>query len=248
MKLKYLVLIIIVGLLIGAGFVGYPHYQVHLASKAYKSGQLEKAIELCNLLESSGLKNAKLYAIRGQAYTYIQDSNAAIRDMQKSLELDEKNANLHLQLGTVYLAIKNTSAAIDHYTKAIQYDTDLIEAYNNRGAIYTEMEKYILAANDYQKAIEINPERAITYYNLARIYDLTGNIERAFKNYNLFLKYAKPYMKDLLYSANKRIIALEDEVKQIKKADKKSGTRITESAVLMEWNDSSANTLNVNKK
>lgn len=227
MKMKYVLILIISGILIGLGFIGYPYFQLHIASQAYEKGQLDKTISMCTSLEKQGFKQARLFKLRGKAFLFSRNASSAMNDLEKAVQLNPDDWEVYLHIAYIQLANKEYFNAGKNYTNVINLNPESIEAYNNRAAVYIKLKKYAAAKDDYEKALEINPNSPEVYFNLAKLYDGTNNYDLALKHYNLFLEHSKPDMTDLLEDANNRIIVLEKFV--IKK-----GTQIGENLVITD--------------
>lgn len=246
MKLKYVIVIIIIGIVIAAGFVFYPYFQLNMASKAYEKGQLDTTISICNSLEKKGFKQAALYLIRGKAFLFSRNAHSALRDLNKSIQLDPNNWEPYIHIGYIQLANKEYTNAEKSYSKVIELNPKSIEAYNNRAAIYIELKKLSAARDDYVKALEINPDSPEVYFNLAKLYDDTNNFNLASKNYNLFLQHSKSFMTDLLDEANKRIVALE-KLTTKEKLQINKNVVLSDIAVFYDFENDNGNTATSNK-
>jgi len=105
------------------------------------------------------------YNNRGVVYNKQDESNLAIKDFSKAIELKPKFANPYGGRGYAYYAKGEVDLAIEDYNKAIQLKPDFAEVYNNRGLAYFAEGELELAIDDLDKAIESNPNDAEVYYN-----------------------------------------------------------------------------------
>jgi tetratricopeptide (TPR) repeat protein len=96
--------------------------QIHLDKADYNSLILESD----KLLKFDSI-NAKAYSYRGVAYYYLEDETSAVRDLTKSLRIDEENV-----AALLYLKILESKAfwlEDSDYLQLIEMDPDYYESY-----------------------------------------------------------------------------------------------------------------------
>jgi len=123
-------------------------------------------------------KNSQLYYERALANYEYGDLAAALKDFDKTLELEPEFASAFHDRGICRFELDMDDLAIEDFTKAIELDPAYYEAYYNRALIYDEKGKQKEALADLNKAIEINPEFGDAYYNRA-VYLLNSDREQA---------------------------------------------------------------------
>ena len=107
---------------------------------------------------------SKAYVYRANAYYWKKgDSDNAIADYTKAIELDPKSAEAYKDRGISYLSDGNIDEAIRDYTKAIELDPESAEAYKNRAIAYLGKSDFDNVITDYTKAIELDPDDTSIY-------------------------------------------------------------------------------------
>lgn len=122
--------------------------------------------------------NSQLYYERALAYYEYGDLSSALKDFDKTLELEPEFASAFHDRGICRFELDMDEEALADFTKAIELDPTYYEAYYNRALIYDEKGKQKEALADLNKAIEINPEFGDAYYNRA-VYLLNTDREQA---------------------------------------------------------------------
>ncbi len=113
---------------------------------------------------------APTYASRGFAYAALGDSDSALADYDRALELDETLLAAYTNRGTLYARLGNFGLAIGDFTLVISLDPDNAVAYNNRGIIHAVEGNYDLAIADFQEAIGIDSRYTMPHASLAAVY------------------------------------------------------------------------------
>lgn len=158
-------------------------------SKLYESGP-EQRIEPPETAQQ-GKDSPVDYKSRGRFYQEKGQTDDAVSDLNKAIELNPEDAAAYFYRGNAYFAQEEYQGALDDFSKAIELDPGYIEAYINRGKIYHDVKNmYRRAIADYSKAIELNPEDAVNYY-------LRGNVYFGyeFNNHSGYPRQARPYKK-----------------------------------------------------
>jgi len=131
----------------------------------------------------------EIYAIRAAAYYQKGDTEAAMTDINKSIDLGCKDAlgqaaKLILEKGNIHLKNNDFDQAITEYTMAVRLYPNYTTAYNIRGNAYYSKKDYNQAIADYSQAIRLNPNEAVYYSNRAGSYSCKGNYDRAIMDYS----------------------------------------------------------------
>ena len=129
-----------------------------------------------------GLPSA--YTIRGNAYDDLKESQKAIADYTKAIELKSDYALAYYNRGIVHKNLKDYQKAIADYNKTIELKPDYANAYNNRGNAYSDLKESQKAIADYNKAIELKPDYATAYNNRAIVYKNLKESQKAIADYN----------------------------------------------------------------
>ena len=127
---------------------------------------------------------ARPYTNRGAAYSSMGGFIQAIRDYNKSIEINpDFNEVAYYNRGNYYSRQNQLTQAIADYNKAINISPGYLEAYTNRGHAYYQKGDFNQAISDYSKAIAINPNYAIIYLDRGLAYAKEGNLILAVSDY-----------------------------------------------------------------
>ena len=157
----------------------------------------EKIAEDESIKEVAREELAVAYYNRGNAYVKLKESERAMEDYSKAIELNPNLAEAYNNRGNGYYELKESERAIEDYSRAIELNPNLAKVYYNRGVAYGEQKEYERAIEDYNKAIELNPKYADAYNNRGVAYGEQKEYERAIKDFSKAIelnpKYAVAY-------------------------------------------------------
>jgi tetratricopeptide (TPR) repeat protein len=85
-----------------------------------RSDDRQLAIESCSILIQRNPNRAELYYFRSLKYGYKDDSELALKDAHRSLELDKNAGEPLFRIGSMYFATKKYDLAAVNLEKAIQ--------------------------------------------------------------------------------------------------------------------------------
>lgn len=108
------------------------------------------------------------YFIRGYAALEQDDTSLAVRNFQRTVDLDQNHYGACIQLGGLFSA-KNPALAAGYFQSAIRIDPNRPEGYYLLGFLYQEQENVDKAIATYEKLIVIAPEYKEAYYNLGYV-------------------------------------------------------------------------------
>lgn len=111
------------------------------------------------------------------------DSNGAIADFSKAIELDSKNMNYYLQRGMAYGLSGDYESAVKDYSIVISAEPKHVFAYISRGAAYNKTKKFEKALNDLNKALDIDPENTEAFNNRGWTKKFMGDKKGACKDW-----------------------------------------------------------------
>ncbi len=124
-------------------------------------GYIDKAMKIDDL-------NPKTYFLRGQVMLETGDTIHAIKNFQKTLEVDQDFFDAQYQLGLLYLGKKN-KLAVDYFNNALNIDPNSIEAKYYLGMYYQETGNYDKALSIYERILEKNPDYVFAIYNIGYV-------------------------------------------------------------------------------
>ena len=145
------------------------------AYSAYKNGDLETAVRFCTEAIRCGNDSSVDYFNRAFCHQELHQSQEAIADYSRAIELKPDYAEAYCNRGAVYQALGQMDAALADYNKAIELKPDNAEAYNNRGYCFAERGEYEKALADLQKSLQSAPEKAHTLHSLGYTYMNRGH-------------------------------------------------------------------------
>jgi tetratricopeptide (TPR) repeat protein len=164
---------------------------------------------------------AAAYNNRGNAYSELNQLEAAIEEYSKAIELNPEDAEAYYNRGNVYRKLKRYTRAIEEYSRAIEKNPNFAIAYGNRGVSYRILSQYENAFKDYNKVIELNPNDFVAYNNRGYAYAQLNQHETAIKDYDKAIglnpNYVEAYNnRGIAYAqVNQRGGAIEDFNKAI---------------------------------
>lgn len=123
------------------------------------------SIEQLTLMIGSDSGNSQLYYERALAYYEYGDLSSALKDLDKTLQLEPDFASAYHDRGICRFELGKKEEALADFNKAIELDSSYYEAYFNRALIYDEQGKKKEALADLSEAIRINPDFGDAYYN-----------------------------------------------------------------------------------
>jgi tetratricopeptide (TPR) repeat protein len=138
--------------------------------------------------------SAKDYVKRGITRFGKGDTNGALADFDRALELEPDLADAHLLRGKARRAKGNLDGAIEDiedYEKAIELDPrltsnnrDITQAFANRGFIRVNQLDLEGAIADFDKAIQVSPSDAESYIKRAEALLIKGNLADAITDFD----------------------------------------------------------------
>ncbi|MEI0612735.1 tetratricopeptide repeat protein [Brachyspira pilosicoli] len=130
-----------------------------------------------NSEEYSKYKNicSMAYNNRGSAKNDLERYEEAIKDYNKSIELNLNYSEAYYNRANAKSYLGNDREAIEDYNKAIELNPNSSYDYNNRGNAKNNLKQYKEAIKDYNKAVELNPNNAQAYFNMVLPKQLLAN-------------------------------------------------------------------------
>jgi tetratricopeptide (TPR) repeat protein len=133
----------------GSGDFYYQRGLINMGRQKY-----QKAIDdFDRLIDGYGdIELFKVYLNRGVAYMNIQEDDQALKDISKSIELNQSNASAYHSRGMLNYQLKDYGAAIEDFKQALQYNENNPETNFNLGMSYFRMEEKDSACPYFHKA------------------------------------------------------------------------------------------------
>jgi tetratricopeptide (TPR) repeat protein len=94
----------------------------------------------------------------GDIYSQEGNTDGAIREFSKAIELKPDYADAYHNLATTYYRLGNIKEAVKFYQQAISSNPDLFESHFNLGVIYLDRGDPDLAVKEFEEAVRIRPQ------------------------------------------------------------------------------------------
>lgn len=146
----------------------------------------DKAIEQNNLEKHE----ANAYNMRG-TFRYLRGENdAALEDLNKSIELDESLVQSYVKRASMHLEQSARDAAANDFELAQKYNPDDPDIYYHRAQLHFILSEFSLAATDYQKSIDLDKDfifshiqLGVTQYKMGSVASSMATFRRCIKNF-----------------------------------------------------------------
>jgi len=153
---------------IAAGYKKFPqedYFLLNLINQSINKGKTSEAIDLLNTAIAKDPTNAQLFDVLGQVYEETKDTDQAIQNMKKAIELKPDNVDYLTHLGRVFfnLGVEKRGEA-DQIKDQAQSKVETQKA----------MDYFKQALPHFEKALEIDPNNASLVYTLSQIYYTLG--------------------------------------------------------------------------
>jgi len=97
-------------------------------NESFKKGQWADAVKFYSEAIKRNPKDSRIYSNRAACYTKLTAFDLALKDCDKSIELDPVFVKAYLRKGNVLKAMGQIQKAMDVYSKAMELDPDSAEA------------------------------------------------------------------------------------------------------------------------
>lgn len=122
------------------------------------------------------------YYFRGKAYRSSRQYDAAIGDYEKAVAADPKMDVAFYEMGATYQAKNNHRKAVDSFGQAIAIKGNA-DYYYGRCVSYSWLGNFSAAINDCETASRMRPGSADLLGTLGRLYEDSGQKQRAIDTY-----------------------------------------------------------------
>ena len=161
---------------------------------AVQRGEYDEAIQACTKAIDSGDLTKELltasYNNRGQAWLGKNQTENAIEDFSKAIDINPSYATSYYNRGNCWFKKEQYGKAVSDYTRTVELDPEDAEAYGNRGLARFNLNSLDLAISDYSRSIELDPESALNFYNRSVAYERKGLLDKAVADILSFIHYA----------------------------------------------------------
>ncbi|KAH9875649.1 hypothetical protein IAQ61_003113 [Plenodomus lingam] len=202
-----------------------------------------RAVELGDL----GEHEAFAYNMRG-TFSYLKgDNEDALRDMDKSIELQPTLTQSFIKRASMHLELANPDAAEADFAAALEQNANDPDIYYHRAQLHFIKSEFGEAAKDYQKSIDLDKDfifshiqLGVTQYKMGSIASSMATFRRCMKNFST-VPDVYNYYGELLLDQQKYQEAVEkfDTAVEMEKTSKPMGMNvlplINKALALFQW-------------
>jgi predicted O-linked N-acetylglucosamine transferase (SPINDLY family) len=173
-----------------------------------KFGQIDNSIKNYSLYIQNVPNDLNAYINLGIIFFNQKEFNKAKEFFNHALTIDLASVNANFYIALIFLQEKKNLIAIDFFRKVIYFDKSFYLAYSNLADTLILSTRFSEAIEIYNSFIRLNlgnnEELAASYYKLASLQGNIGDLENAFKNYDIAISYSKNinYIKDYIFHYN----------------------------------------------
>ncbi len=146
-----------------------------------KLKRYEQAISLYNRAIDID-PQAEMFVMRSDAYRELGDSDQAIADATRAIEMQPGYIFAHLQRGQTYFEMRQFDKALKDFDQAAQLDSKNIDAHYFRALTNVMLGNCKSAIEDYSKVIKNEPDNELAYTRRAECYLKDNKIKKAIKD------------------------------------------------------------------
>jgi len=143
----------------------------------YYKGEHEEAFNLLNSLISNNSRHGEALFQRARNYLKTNSMEAAIKDYEICVELNDRDWQSHNSLAVCYSMTRQFKDANEHYEKTIELNPKFPIAYENFGRVLYEQRKFQEAIDTWQKSLDHYSKEE----DKARVQQLIGIAEQQIK-------------------------------------------------------------------
>jgi eukaryotic-like serine/threonine-protein kinase len=154
-------------------------YAIGFQQKNQGKDWLEKAQSHCERALAITPQLAEGHTCLGNVYFSTGRYDDAVKEFQRSLDLDHLSDETLRLLAAAYQKTGNTAVAEEAFRRAVSLRPNYWGLYNAFGSFYYNQARYVDAAEQFRKAIQLAPLNYSAYSNLGAIYLLLGRYEEA---------------------------------------------------------------------
>jgi len=128
------------------------------------------------------------FAMLGQIYSSQGDTEHAIKNLSKAVELKPYDHELNSLLGVELTQNGDVDAAVASFEQALKIKPDYAEAYNGIGTVLNKKGELDAAIDSYNQALKIKPDYADAYFGMGSALNEKGDLDAAIDSYKQALK------------------------------------------------------------
>jgi clan AA aspartic protease (TIGR02281 family) len=190
--------LLLIPVLFAALFSNAQSYNFDQGVKAYKEGNIEKALDYFGREINDNPKAALALFYRAVIFNYQEQNSYALRDINNAIKYFSSKEKIMLAgayklRGDIYFKIENYEKTFDDYAIALKLSPTDPDIYIARAQKCFELKQYSKAEADYRKALQIDESLVVPYAGLGRNYINQKKYVEAEKILNQLIKLEPTY-------------------------------------------------------
>lgn len=149
-----------------------------LATAYIRLGEIEKAEALVDGPLASG-SDAEVYLVRGTIRNAKGEYRAAVEELSKAKDLNDRLPMLRTQLGYALMFLSESEQAMNEFLAALAQNADDFEANGYLGWLYLREKRHQEASERLQAALRRKPDSSALLYMIGQVYRADGENEKA---------------------------------------------------------------------
>lgn len=171
--------------------IGYKFFWYQPAYSSVEDYRLQTAVN--NVKQFPG--NASLRVELGWNYMQMGEFEAAKREFEKALKLDEGNLGANVNIAMVFAEQGDLKKSKELLTKTIKANPGAPDAHLALGQLYLQTKEYESAIHEFNFLLDLNPGTVDFVYMIGKAYEGMGDIENAKKQYEEAINYVPDFEK-----------------------------------------------------
>jgi tetratricopeptide (TPR) repeat protein len=146
------------------------------------------ASETYTRLMNSGVANADLYLKRAECYRKTSESDKAMGDVKKYLDIYPENSEALSLAGKIEVKSGDNLQALEYFSKNLKLHPNDPQIYLDRANSYFISKSWDMAVNDYSMSLDLNPDnsdawlnKGISLLNEGKVEDACHDFRKSFR-------------------------------------------------------------------
>jgi tetratricopeptide (TPR) repeat protein len=167
------------GAAFGRGIRAYLRAAYAEAIEHFKAALIAAYVEGEEQAQIYDRERAIIYLYSGNAWAFLEDWEAALREYLEAVQTDPQLAEAHYNLGVAFAARSQLDRAIAAFKESLELNTNLYEAHFSLGRCYQKLEDAGRAYIHYRSACDARPQAAEPLYYMGLMHQSHGAHELA---------------------------------------------------------------------